>query len=112
MPNVSATEIDIAEMTTAIVEAVRPRMVLLIGSWAQGTERTESDIDFLVISNAAFTASESRSAITNTIRKVLRKFRVAKDIILVSPEELEFWRSSPNHIIGRGLKSGKVLYAR
>ncbi|MGH7565020.1 MAG: hypothetical protein ACREK5_11465 [Gemmatimonadota bacterium] len=37
---------------------------------------------------------------------------VAKDILLYSADELERWRDSPNHIIGRALRQGRVLYER
>ena len=44
------------------------------------------------------------------IWRALTKFAVAKDILVYSHEEVEHWREARNHIIGRALREGKLLY--
>jgi hypothetical protein len=43
-------EVRLAEAVNRLVEGLRPRAIILFGSWARGTNRTDSDYDLLVIS--------------------------------------------------------------
>lgn len=42
--------------------------------------------------------------------RALKGFRVPKDILVFSAEEVEQWKGSLNHVIGRALREGKELY--
>jgi hypothetical protein len=46
------------------------------------------------------------------IHEALAGLGIAKDILLFSVGEVERWRSSPNHIVARALRQGRILYAR
>ena len=37
---------------------------------------------------------------------------VAKDILVYSRPEVEYWRDSLNHVVARALREGRVLYER
>jgi hypothetical protein len=38
------------------------------------------------------------------------RFRVPKDVLVYSRDEVERWKTSPNHMIRRVLQEGRVLY--
>ena len=100
------------EMVKAIIEAVDPEAVILFGSRAGGAPRDDSDVDLLVVEREPFGPERSRLREMRRIRKALSSFRVAKDILVYSKDEVEKWRNSLNHIIARSLREGKVLYER
>ncbi len=39
----------------------------------------------------------------------LRDFPFAKDILLNSKDEFEYWKDSPNHVVGRANREGKLV---
>jgi hypothetical protein len=38
------------------------------------------------------------------------RFRVPKDVLVYSRDEVARWKTSPNHMIRRVLQEGRVLY--
>jgi predicted nucleotidyltransferase len=98
------------DLTEALVQAVRPRQVLLFGSYARGEATRDSDIDLLVVEDEPFGASRSRRGELRRIRRALSRFRVPKDILLYSRDEVRQWRPALNHVIGRAYREGVVLY--
>jgi uncharacterized protein len=100
------------DITKAIVSAVNPEQVLLVGSWARGDARSDSDLDLLIIQREPFGPQRSRSQEIRRIRRILSDFRLPKDILVYSLDEVARWRNSVNHILAKCLREGKVLYAR
>jgi predicted nucleotidyltransferase len=100
----------LAEMTQAVVEAVRPEQVLVFGSRARGDSTADSDVDLLVIDSRPFGPARSRRQELRRIRRALTRFRVPKDVLLYSRDEGEKWRDSCNHIIRKAYSEGRVRY--
>jgi predicted nucleotidyltransferase len=100
------------EIVGRIVDAVDPETILLFGSAAIGDADPGSDIDLLVVVRDPFGQARSRRSRLKRIRQALAGLGVAKDILLFSVDEVERWRSSPNHIVSRAFRQGRVLYAR
>ena len=48
----------------------------------------------------------------NRLGRILRAFRVPKDILVFSAEELRRRAGSRNHVIGHAVREGRLLYAR
>ena len=99
-------------MVSAIVEAVDPEQVYLFGSRATGEATDESDVDLLIVEREPFGPERSRRRELSHIRQALSSFRVPKDLLLYSADEVEYWKDSPNHVIGECLEEGRLLYAR
>jgi uncharacterized protein len=99
-------------ITRAIVSAVNPEQVLLFGSRARGDARYGSDLDLLIIEREPFGPQRSRSQEIRRIRRLLSEFRLPKDILVYSLDEVARWQNSVNHILAKCLREGKVLYAR
>ncbi len=94
------------EVVKRIVEAVAPEKIILFGSAARSEMGPDSDLDLLVVKSC-----ENRREVTQTIRRQLIGIGVPKDVVVVTPEDIEEYKDIPGHIIGPALKEGKVLYA-
>lgn len=95
-----------------LVEALDPRMIVLFGSVAAGAAGPGSDVDLLIIDDEPFDKGPGRRERLRRARRALSDLRIAKDILIYSADELERWRDSPNHILARALRQGRVLYER
>ena len=102
----------LAEMVQAIVREVDPEQVILFGSCLRGQMTRDSDVDLMIIEREPFSGNHSRWRELERIRRALSPFRVPKDVLVFSVEEVEKWRNSLNHIIATTLREGRPLYAR
>jgi len=102
----------IEEMTTIIVREVDPKQVILFGSQARGAARPDSDLDFLIIQDHPFVQGQPRRKQMARLWRLLARFPVSQDILVYTPDEVEEWRQSKNHVIARALREGKLLYER
>lgn len=110
MKNQPVTEELLKEMTEKIVREVNPRKVVLFGSYARGTARPGSDLDFLVIEDGPFNAQRSRRAEMTRLWMLFPEVRVSIDFLVYSPEEVAKWETSKNHVIHHAMSDGRVLY--
>ena len=89
-----------------------PEQIILFGSHARGNAKSDSDLDLLIVTNGSLGREWSRRKITGQIRKALWSVLVPIDLLVFSPQEIERWRNSINHVIAQALRDGKVLYVR
>jgi uncharacterized protein len=97
----------IQRMVDRVVERFRPTRVVLFGSHARGGASADSDVDLLIVMPLA----GSRLATAVEIRKALRGFGVAKDLVLLTPEEYERKKRIPGTIAWPAEHEGIVLHA-
>ena len=109
---IQVTDEILDRMVRAIVEEVDPEQVILFGSRARGDAGEESDVDLVVVETEPFGKTRSRRLEAVRLWKVLSDFVVPKDILVYSRDEVEHWRSSPNHVLTCALREGAVLYER
>jgi predicted nucleotidyltransferase len=98
----------IAEMVRRIVEGFNPEKIILFGSYARGTAGPDSDVDLLVV--AAVQGGKRKLAVQ--IYRSLAGVGLCKDVIVVTPEEIERYRDLPGTVIWPALRDGRVLYER
>lgn len=98
----------IQEMVRRIVALCRPERVILFGSHARGTAGPDSDVDLLVV----IRLDGDRRAVRLAIRRALSGIGLPKDIVVVTPEEMDRYAQCAGTIVRVALKEGKVLYER
>lgn len=98
---------NIKQIVDKIVDGLNPEKVILFGSYATGSATANSDLDLLIIMDSD-KPSYKRSA---AVRSLLWPPKVAMDILVYSPEEIEKVSGLPNHVVTDAFKTGKVLYA-
>ena len=106
------TEDVLRGMTQLIVWEIHPAQIILFGSRARGDASSDSDVDLLIILDEEFGPDHPRHELLRRLRARLSGFGVAKDLLLHSRAYVEEWRGSLNHVVGRALREGRVLYER
>ena len=96
------------EMVRRIVECFHPERILLFGSHATGMAGPDSDVDLLVVMNV----DGPRRKKLVEMYGLLAGTGVSKDIVLVTPEEVEKFGDMPGSLIQAALHEGKLLYER
>ena len=99
-------------MVRAIVDEVDPEKVILFGSRGRGDAGADSDVDLLVIEAEPFGPDRNKHQEMRRLDRAVRGFRVPKDILVFSNEEVEYWHDSLNHVLARALREGRILYER
>jgi predicted nucleotidyltransferase len=98
----------IARMVDQIVKAAQPDQIILFGSRASGSPRSDSDVDFLVV----MPLTKPRRRLEGDLHAALADADLAKDIMVVTPEELVRFRNVPGTIVQPAVATGKVVYRR
>lgn len=100
------------KIVNAIREETDPEQIVLFGSYARGDAGPRSDLDLLIVERNPFTQDHTKLQESARLYKKLAPFHVPKDILIYSRDQVEEWRGSLNHVIGRAMREGKVLYER
>ena len=94
------------EVKRRLVDGFHPDRVMLFGSQSRGTADDRSDVDILVV--CAVTGN--RRALTLAMDRSLWGLRLARDIVVLTPEEYERDRQIPGTVARPAWLEGKVLY--
>lgn len=100
------SEETLQEIVRRIVQVAQPERIILFGSAARGEMGPHSDVDLLVVKSNAH-----RRSLARAIHKSLTDIGVAKDVIVVTPEDIERYGQCPALVIEPALREGKVIYA-
>ncbi len=111
MTDTGATLADdvLQDIVRRIVEIADPVKVVLFGSAARGQMGPDSDADFLVIVEPGV---RRRLDIAGDIYGNMSGVRQAKDIVVVTTEDVERYRDSWDLVIYPALHEGLVVYER
>ena len=94
------------EIKERLVNGFHPDKIILFGSQARGTTDERSDVDILVVCEF----SDGRRTLRLAMDRALWGLRLARDIIVLTPEEFERDRHIPGTIARPASLEGKVLY--
>ena len=94
------------EVRQRLVDGFAPNRIILFGSQARGTADDRSDVDILVICSF----QGKRRHLMLEMDRALWGLRLARDIMILTPEEFERDRHIPGTIARPAWKEGKVLY--
>jgi predicted nucleotidyltransferase len=98
----------LTEVVRRIVEAVDPDKIILFGSCARGTLHENSDIDLYIIKSGDYNRFELQGEIYELMADIRRDF----DVLVRTPEQIEFALANGNSFVRRILEQGKVVYER
>ncbi len=93
-------------MVSRLVSALHPSRIVLFGSQATGRATADSDVDLLVV--MPFAGRRLDAALD--ARRALREFHVAKDIVVLAPEEYERQKDVPGTVAWPAAHEGRVLH--
>ena len=100
------------QLTEAIIDRIvgmiHPEKVLVFGSCAREQPGIDSDLDLLVVMNTDLPKFK-RGAL---IRGLFKPQPCPMDILVYTPEEIDYWIGTTNHIITEAFATGKVYYER
>ncbi len=95
-----------SKMADVIVDAARPRRVILFGSQSRGDAGVDSDFDLMVVEAAP--ADRHKEMVR--LRRLLRAFEVPIDVLVVSEDRFDYWRDTPGNVYYEAATDGLVLY--
>jgi len=96
------------EITRRIVNGFHPDKIILFGSQARGTADEKSDVDILVLCPV----EGDRFDLMLNMDKSLKGMLLARDVVVLTPEEYELDRQIPGTIARPAWKEGRILYER
>ena len=94
------------EVTQKVIQAFRPKNIILFGSYAYGKPTSDSDLDLLIV-------MESRDRPAERIRKVSDLFDprpLPMDFIVLTPREMKHRLSGFDPFLEEVLEKGQMLY--
>ena len=104
----SETSEKILEIARRIAERFHPDRIILFGSQARGAAGPTSDVDLLVV----MPVTGSKRDLVVDIRMAIESIRMAKDVIVATPEEFEGYGNVVGTIAYAAHREGRVLYRR
>ena len=96
-------------LESVIVEKLKPLnplKIILFGSYAYGVPNADSDLDICVIKMEV----KSKSKDKKEIREKLKDFLIAKDILVSTLEEYEFYKNQFGSVFMDIDQKGKLLW--
>ena len=94
------------KVVNTIVDELQPKMIIIFGSVASHTAKTDSDIDILIVMET----DAPRFYRSIPVDLCLREFTVDKDIHVVTPDEFEAKKDDEYSFISEIVKTGYVAY--
>ena len=106
-----ATPQIIDRMVRRLARRFKPERIILFGSHARGMAGPDSDVDLLVVMPLKNPRQE-KPQLELAMRLAVHDFKCPKDIVVVTPGEMERQKSIPGTIVRPALTEGKTLYVR
>lgn len=94
------------EITRRIVEAFNPQRIIVFGSHAGGQPGPDSDVDLLIVMES----DERPATRAMRISRLLRPRPFPLDILVRTPQEIEYRLEIGDYFIQEIMEHGKVLY--
>jgi predicted nucleotidyltransferase len=104
--SVSSTESLLSSIADVLVEAARPRRIILFGSTARGEAKPDSDLDLMVVEDSL----PDRFHEMVRLSRLLRNFDAAIDLLVVSEEQFQYWRDTPGNVYYDAASQGRIVY--
>lgn len=97
---------NVEKIKKLIVKKYNPEKIILFGSYSNGKNKNDSDIDLLIIKNT----DESFRKRSAEVRLLLRNSNTPIDVFVVTPKEFSKWRKTKKSFFNNIFESGQVIY--
>lgn len=98
----------LTEITKRLIDGFHPDKIILFGSQARGTADERSDVDILVICPV----EGDRLDLMLNMDKALKGMLLARDVLVLTPEEYDKGSKTPGHVARYVYLEGKTLYEK
>ena len=106
-PSWAITPGKVDQAVSRLVEAARPRKIILFGSYVRGESHRDSDLDVLVVADDAVASTRKESV---RLRLALRGIRMCLDILVVREADFNRLKGQIGLIYREALQHGRVVY--
>ena len=96
----------IKRLTALLIEAAKPKRIIMFGSQARGEAGDDSDLDVMVVEEGV----SDRAAEMVRLNRLLRSLDIPVDLLVVSAEKFNYWCDTPGNVYFEAATDGKVLY--
>ena len=102
-----STNIDFESEIVAKLKSLKPLKIIVFGSYAYGNPNADSDLDICVIKKEV----KSKSKEKKEIRDKLKELLIAKDILVPTLEEYEFYKNQYGSVFMDIEQKGKLIWS-
>ncbi len=106
-PTWAVTPEKVEQAVRRLVEAGRPRKVILFGSYVRGETSRDSDLDVLVVAEDQVENTRKESA---RLRHALRGLRLCLDVVVVREGDFNRLKDRVGLIYREAARRGRVVY--
>lgn len=96
----------IKRLTELLIEAAKPKRIIMFGSQARGEAGEDSDLDVMVVEEGV----SDRAAEMVRLNRLLRSLDIPVDLLVVSAEKFNYWCDTPGNVYFEAATEGEVLY--
>ncbi len=101
-------ESKLKKVTERLVEVFNPYRIIVFGSQVYGHTTPDSDVDLLIVMDS----DERPAERARQVSRLLRPRPFPMDILVRTPEEIQYRLEIGDYFIREALERGKVLYER
>ena len=93
-------------LTELLIEAAKPKRIIMFGSQACGEAGEASDLDVMVVEEGVL----DRAGEMVRLNRLLRSLDIPVDLLVVSAEKFNYWCDTPGNVYFEAATDGEVLY--
>ena len=93
-------------LTELLIEAAKPKRIIMFGSQARGEAGEASDLDVMVVEEGV----SDRAGEMVRLNRLLRSLDIPVDLLVVSAEKFDYWCDTPGNVYFEAATEGEVLY--
>ncbi len=108
LPRFLVSRAAVGEVVDEIARRFRPEKIIIFGSCARRNVEKAGDLDLLVIMESDL--PQYKRAVP--IRLLFDPAPCPMDILVYTPEEVDYWKGTPNHIVAEAINKGVVAYEK